>query len=266
MVTSTTLQLPPSAAPTPSHSPTVPTSTATPTKRSSARHEGPAGPCPPRPTTIPQPNPAQPACGPTFHPRQLPRLVSFPSTCLTNPVRPASCTAAQYSNAADQHRPRTSTTDRRPAEIATIDYPARSSGRRSRGFKSRHPDQEKSSLGDLAEDPWGPNRGPLVSRRVGFVLFEDGVHGLGASSDHWLELVPVNLLSYRRVAARSRFWETITSSQTSVWTLGQVEDASASLPACGDPPMQQCLTAHDVTATPIPRPIGSHSDADGSDG
>jgi hypothetical protein len=176
------------------------------------------------------------------------------------------CTAAQYSNEADQHRPRTAASGQRRAETTPIDHPARSSGRRSRGFKSRHPDQEKASLGDLAEDPWGPNRGPLVSRRVGFVLFEDGVHGLGASSDHWLELVPVNLLSYRRVAARSRFWETITSSQTSVWTLGQVEDASASLPACGDPPMQQCLTAHDVTATPIPRPIGSHSDADGSDG
>src|SRR5215475_14000502 len=37
-----------------------------------------------------------------------------------------------------------------------------------------------------------------ASRRVGWVLLEDGVHGLGTPGDHRLELVPVDLLGYRR--------------------------------------------------------------------
>jgi hypothetical protein len=31
----------------------------------------------------------------------------------------------------------------------------------------------------------------------GLLLFEDGVHGLGTAGDHWLELMPVDLLGYR---------------------------------------------------------------------
>src|SRR6266851_9351038 len=45
----------------------------------------------------------------------------------------------------------------------------------------------------------GAKRGATASR--GFrlsVLLEDGVHGLGALGDHRPELMPVDLLSYRR--------------------------------------------------------------------
>jgi hypothetical protein len=75
------------------------------------------------------------------HHRQFPRLVSFPGPWPVPTVRGQhSCTAAEYSNAADQHRPTTFAIGQRPAQITTIDRPARSSGRRGRGFKSRHPD------------------------------------------------------------------------------------------------------------------------------
>jgi hypothetical protein len=57
------------------------------------------------------------------------------------------CTAAQYSNEADQHRPRTAASGQRRAETTPIDHPARSSGRRGRGFKSRHPDAGTASVG-----------------------------------------------------------------------------------------------------------------------
>jgi hypothetical protein len=89
-----------------------------------------------------------PAAGPTVHPRQVLHLVSFPGPWLVSTLRgQRSGTAAQYSNAADQHRPTTPATGRRPAEITTIDCPARSSGRRGRGFKSRHPDKKSQVIG-----------------------------------------------------------------------------------------------------------------------
>jgi hypothetical protein len=71
--------------------------------------------------------------------KRLPETDPWPVPTLHGQL---SCTAAQYSNAADQHRPRTSANGRRPAKITTIDRPARSSGRRGRGFKSRHPDSK----------------------------------------------------------------------------------------------------------------------------
>jgi hypothetical protein len=109
------------------------------TRAASAHHQRTAGPCPNTPHNhlrCAESGPS-PARGPTVHHRQLPRLVRFPGPWpVPTAVRPASCTAAQYSNAADQHRPTTSATGRRPAEITTFDCPARSSGRRGRRFRS----------------------------------------------------------------------------------------------------------------------------------
>lgn len=89
------------------------------THAASARHKRSAGPCPNTPhnhfrcrirpppglrTYLPSP--------PAPAPSQFHRSMASP-----NLARPASCTAAQYSNQADQHRPRTFATDRRPAKI-----------------------------------------------------------------------------------------------------------------------------------------------------
>jgi hypothetical protein len=52
------------------------------------------------------------------------------------PARDLSCTAAEYSNEADQHRPRTAANDQRRAEMTSIDHRARSSGRRGHGWFS----------------------------------------------------------------------------------------------------------------------------------
>jgi hypothetical protein len=110
---------------------------------------------PTRPATIPAaPNPSPSrAGGLTLHHRQLPRLVSFPGPWTAPALRgQRSCTAARYSNTADQHRPTTPATGRRPAQMTTIDRPAHSSGRRGRGFKSRHPDTLKRQV---RGPPWG---------------------------------------------------------------------------------------------------------------
>jgi len=119
------------------------------TYAASARHQRPAGPCPHTPQQPSRRHRIQPRLGlsTTFHHRQLSRLIRFPGPWPVPTVRgQRSCTAAEYSNAADQHRPTTSATGRRPAEITTIDRPARSSGRRGRGFKSRHPDALKHQV------------------------------------------------------------------------------------------------------------------------
>jgi hypothetical protein len=104
-----------------------------------------AGPCPnipQNPLGAPNPTPARPA--------DLPFITASSRASSVSPVHgqsPAlrgqrSCTAAQYSNPAAQHRPITPAIGRRPAEITIIDCPARSSGRRGRGFESRHPDSK----------------------------------------------------------------------------------------------------------------------------
>jgi hypothetical protein len=69
----------------------------------------------------PQPQPQR-----CHHHRRFPRLVRFPrSMASPNRARPArSCTAAEYSNATDQHRPTTPATRRRPAKMTTMDRPA----------------------------------------------------------------------------------------------------------------------------------------------
>jgi len=109
----------------------------------------PAGPCPHTPGnhlcgTEFGPSPAG---GPTLHHRPFPRLVSFPGPWPAPALRgQCSCTAAEYSNGADQHRPTTSAIGRRPAEMTTIDCPARSSGRRGRGFKSCNPTAGTTSV------------------------------------------------------------------------------------------------------------------------
>jgi hypothetical protein len=82
---------------------------------------------------------------------QVPRLVRAVRTRLVPVCAGPSAvqqrnTAAQYSNEADQHRPKTPTNGRRRAETTSIDRRVRSSGRRGRGFKSRHP--------DAAQDPF----------------------------------------------------------------------------------------------------------------
>jgi hypothetical protein len=90
------------------------------------------------------------ACGTTLHHSQLPRSVGFAGAWVVPALRgELSCTAAKYSNEADQHRPRTSSNDQRPAETTPIECPARSSGRRGRGFKSRHPDALKRQVSGL---------------------------------------------------------------------------------------------------------------------
>ncbi len=157
MATSTTPPTTPGATPDSSSPTNRAYGTANPspsaaTYAASARHQRPASPCPhtpqqpsrrhriqPRPclwTHLPSP--------PALAPSQFHRSMASP-----NSARPASCTAAEYSNAADQHRPTTSATGRRPAEITTIDHPARSSGRRGRGFKSHHPDALKYQVTGL---------------------------------------------------------------------------------------------------------------------
>jgi hypothetical protein len=150
LITPTTPQLPPRAAPTPATHQLSLQAPQTLPKRCHPRRIS-ASPTPLRaraPTRLttlsaaPNPTPARPADLPVHH-RQLPRLFNFPGPWpIPNPARLASCTAAQYSNAADQHRPTTSATGQRPAEMTTIDRAARSSGRRGRGFKSRHPDSK----------------------------------------------------------------------------------------------------------------------------
>jgi hypothetical protein len=65
-------------------------------------------------------------------------------------------------------------------------------GTKRRRFKSGHPDQVILATWRSCGRPWGPNRGPLSSRGLGFVLLEGGVHGLGALGDDRLELVPVD--------------------------------------------------------------------------
>jgi hypothetical protein len=69
----------------------------------------------------PQPQPQR-----CHHHRRFPRLVRFPRFMASpNRARPArSCTAAEYSNATDQHRPTTPATRRRPAKMTTMDRPA----------------------------------------------------------------------------------------------------------------------------------------------
>jgi hypothetical protein len=52
------------------------------------------------------------------------------------------CTAAKYSNRVDRHRLNVATNGLRRADTTPIDRPARSSGRRSRRFRSRHPDTD----------------------------------------------------------------------------------------------------------------------------
>jgi hypothetical protein len=52
------------------------------------------------------------------------------------------CTAAKYSNRVDRHRLNVTTNGPRRAETTPIDRSARSSGRRGRGFESRHPDSK----------------------------------------------------------------------------------------------------------------------------
>jgi hypothetical protein len=115
------------------------------TRATSARHQRPAGPYSLQPSRRhrirPQPGlrtyrPLPPAPAPSLSP------VHGQSPALRGQ---RSCTAVQYSNAADQQRPTTPTTGQRPAKITTIDPPARSSGRRGRGFKSRHPDKNRKS-------------------------------------------------------------------------------------------------------------------------
>jgi hypothetical protein len=122
---------------------------ALPTHAAPARHQRPGGPCPnipQNPLGAPNPTPARPA--------DLPFITASSRASSVSPVHgqsPAlrgqrSCTAAQYSNPAAQHRPITPAIGRRPAGITTVDCPARSSGRRGRGFKSRHPDTLKCQV------------------------------------------------------------------------------------------------------------------------
>ena len=137
---------------------------ALPTHAASAHHQRPAGPCPNTPDNHlgDTESGLSPAGGPTLHHRPLPRLVRFPGAW---PV-PTSVQPAQlYSCAIQQrHRPTPAhnvPTGRRPTKTTPIDRPARSSGRRGRGFKSRHPDALKRQV-------TGPHVGKLgmVVRRL----------------------------------------------------------------------------------------------------
>ncbi len=59
--------------------------------------------------------------------------------------------------------------------------------------------KQVDTFGDLAEGPsGGQNGGHSLTRTWLGPAVEDGVHGLGTLGDHRLELVPVDLLGYRR--------------------------------------------------------------------
>jgi hypothetical protein len=91
----------------------------------------------------PSRRPPIPATNPTYRPTpstpdsassRVRRCIASP-----NPVQLASGTAAQYSNATDQHRPTTPATNRRPAKITTMDPPARSSDEEAVGSNPATP-------------------------------------------------------------------------------------------------------------------------------
>ena len=95
-----------------------------------------------------RPSPPAPAPSPFPGPCQSPPCAASAAVQLRNTATPPTNT--------DQHRPTTPATDRPPAKITTIDHPARSSGRRGRGFKSRHPDAKHLARGCVRSRRDGP--------------------------------------------------------------------------------------------------------------
>jgi hypothetical protein len=63
------------------------------------------------------------------------------------------CTAAKHSNRVDRHRRNVPTNGPRRAEITSIDRSALSSGRRGRGFESRHPDTISAGQDNFEHTP-----------------------------------------------------------------------------------------------------------------
>jgi hypothetical protein len=128
------------------------------------------------------------------------------------PCGQRSCTAAQYSNAADQHRPTTPATGRRPAKITTIDRPARSSGRRGRGFKSRHPNAKVTGSGPDPVFTCRRHEVGVLSTQVARVFTGGSGHPPAAFLAHHQfpqQIKPPPAPVMRRGAVRRRSWTSV---------------------------------------------------------